>query len=105
MNAEISQKENLVYRTLLALALILLAAALRIAPHPWNFTPVGAMALFSGAVLKDRRLPFFFPLFALFALDLFIGFHNLIPIVYRCFLVPVAIGLLLLAPPPVSRIS
>src|SRR6266851_1274615 len=57
-NAPISQKEILLYRTLLALALIVLAAALRIAPHPWNFTPVGAMALFSGAVLKDRRLAF-----------------------------------------------
>ncbi len=54
-NAPISQKEILLYRTLLALALIVLAAALRIAPHPWNFTPVGAMALFSGAVLKDPR--------------------------------------------------
>jgi len=31
-----------------------------------NFTPVGAMALFSGAVLRDRRLAFFFPLLALF---------------------------------------
>src|SRR6267142_6324961 len=45
MNAQMSQNENLLYRTLLALALIVLAAALRIAPHPWNFTPVGAMAL------------------------------------------------------------
>ncbi len=93
MNAEISQKEILLYRTLLALALIVLAAALRIAPHPWNFTPVGAMALFSGAVLKDRRLAFFFPLLALFLGDIFIGFHKLIPIVYASFLVNVAIGL------------
>ena len=93
MNAEISQKENLLYRTLLALALIVLAAALRIAPHPWNFTPVGAMALFSGAVLKDRRLAFFFPLLALFLGDIFIGFHKLIPIVYASFLINVAIGL------------
>src|SRR5260370_23941147 len=66
-----TQKENLLYRTLLALALILLAAALRIAPHPWNFTPVGAMALFSGALLKNRRLAFFFPLLALFLGDVF----------------------------------
>ena len=56
MNTQISQKENLLYRTLLALAIIALAAALRIAPHPWNFTPVGAMALFSGAVIRSRRL-------------------------------------------------
>jgi hypothetical protein len=105
MNAEISQKENLLYRTLLALALILLAAALRIAPHPWNFTPVGAMALFSGAVLKDRRLAFFFPLLALFFGDIFIGFHKLIPIVYASFLVNVAIGLWLRDRRTIPRIT
>lgn len=92
MNTQLSQKENLLYRTLLALAIIALAAALRIAPHPWNFTPVGAMALFSGAVLKDRRLAFFVPLLALFAGDIFIGFHKLMPIVYASFVVNVAIG-------------
>jgi hypothetical protein len=93
MNDEITKKENLLYRTLLALVLIALAAALRIAPHPWNFTPVGAMALFAGAVLKDRRLAFLFPLLALFAGDIFIGLHKLIPIVYASFLINVAIGL------------
>ncbi len=105
MNTEISQKETLLYRTLLALALILLAAALRIAPHPWNFTPVGAMALFSGAVLRDRRLAFFFPLLALFLGDIFIGFHKLIPIVYASFLVNVAIGLWLRDRRTVVRIT
>ncbi len=105
MNTEISQKETLLYRTLLALALIALAAALRMAPHPWNFTPVGAMALFSGAVLKDRRLAFIFPLVALFAGDVFIGFHNLLPIVYASFLVNVAIGLWLRDRRTVARIT
>ncbi len=105
MNTEISQRENLLYRTLLAFALIVLAAALRIAPHPWNFTPVGAMALFSGAVLKDRRLAFIFPLVALFAGDVFIGFHKLIPIVYASFLVNVAIGLWLRDRRTIARIS
>src|SRR5438132_3361435 len=100
-----TQKENLLYRTLLALALIALAAALRIAPHPWNFTPVGAVALFSGALLKNRRLAFFFPLLALFLSDVFIGFHKLIPIVYASFLVNVAIGLWLRDRRTVTRIS
>jgi hypothetical protein len=100
-----TQKENLLYRTLLALVLIILAAALRIAPHPWNFTPVGAMALFSGAILKDRRLAFLFPLVALFAGDLFLGFHKLIPIVYASFLINVAIGLWLRDRRTVARIS
>jgi len=105
MNTEISQKENLLYRTLLALALILLAAAVRIAPHPWNFTPIGAMALFSGAVLRDRRLAFFFPLLALSLGDIFIGFHKLIPIVYASFLLNVAIGLWLRDRRTIARIT
>jgi uncharacterized protein DUF6580 len=94
MNAEFSEKGNLLYRTLLALVLIGLAAAVRIAPHPWNFTPVGAMALFSGAVLKDRRLAFAFPLLALFAGDLFVGFYKLsvMLVVYASFLLSVLIG-------------
>ncbi len=107
MNTEISQKESLLYRTLLALVLILLAAALRIAPHPWNFTPVGAMALFSGAVLKDRRLAFAFPLLALFAGDLFVGFYKLsvMLIVHASFLISVLIGLWLRDRRTVARIS
>jgi hypothetical protein len=92
MNTQISEKENLLYRTLLALAIIALAAALRIAPHPWNFTPFGAMALFSGAIIRDRRLAFFFPILALFVGDIFIGLHRLVPVVYASFLVSVAIG-------------
>src|ERR1700676_5691539 len=105
MNTAMSQKENLVYRTLLALALILFAAALRIAPHPWNFTPVGAMALFSGAVIRDRRLVFFFPILALFVGDIFIGFHKLMPVVYASFLVTVAIGFWLRDRRTVGRIT
>jgi hypothetical protein len=92
MNTQMSEKANLLYRTLLALAIIALAAALRIAPHPWNFTPVGAMALFSGAIIRDRRLAFFFPILALLVGDIFIGFHRLMPVVYASFLVSVAIG-------------
>jgi hypothetical protein len=72
--------------------MIIMAAAVRIAPHPWNFTPVGAMALFSGAVIRDRRLAFFFPLFALFVGDIFVGFHKLMFMVYTSFLLSVAIG-------------
>ena len=94
MNAEISQKENLLYRLLLALAIIAIAAALRIAPHPWNFTPVGAMALFSGAIIKDRRVAFVLPLLALFAGDVVVGFYQLsvMFIVYASFLLSVLIG-------------
>ena len=93
MKMDTSEKYTMVFRALLAMVMIALAAALRVAPHPWNFTPVGAMALFGGAIFRDRRLAFAFPLLALFAGDYFIGFHKLIPIVYASFLVNVAIGL------------
>ena len=92
MNAGVSRKGNLLYRLLLALVTIVIAAALRIAPHPWNFTPLGAMALFSGALVRDRRVAFLFPLIALFVGDIFIGFHKLMPIVYTSFLLSVLIG-------------
>jgi hypothetical protein len=105
MNTQRSRNETLLYRALLALAIIAVAAALRIAPHPWNFTPVGAMALFSGAVMRDRRLAFFFPLLALFAGDMFIGLYKLMPIVYASFLVSVAIGFWLRDRRTVARIS
>jgi hypothetical protein len=102
-----TRKDNLVYRTLLGLVLIILAAALRIAPHPWNFTPVGAMALFSGAALKDRRLAFAFPLLVLLVGDLFVGFYKLsvMLIVYASFLGNVAIGLWLGDRRTIARIS
>ena len=84
--------ETIVLRTFLAGLLIVLAAILRVTPHPWNFTPIGAMALFSGATVKDRRLAFAFPLLTLFAGDVFVGLRKLIPVVYASFLVNVLIG-------------
>jgi hypothetical protein len=92
MNSNTLQKESLIVRTVVILAMIVLAAVLRILPHPWNFTPVGAMALFAGAVIKDRRVAFLFPLVALFVGDIFVGFHKLMPLVYASFLIDVALG-------------
>jgi len=105
MNRQWTRNENLFYRTLFALAVIILAAGLRIAPHPWNFTPLGAMALFSGAFIRDRRLAFLFPLLALFAGDIFVGFHKLMPIVYASFLLSVAIGFWLRNRRSVARVG
>src|SRR5579859_1776429 len=81
-----------VLRAILVALMILLAAAVRIVPHPWNFTPIGAMAIFSGAMFRDRRVAFLFPLVALFADDVFVGIHRLIPVVYASFLLSVLIG-------------
>ena len=95
MKSENDQNHAIILRTAVILTMIALSAVLRIAPHPWNFTPVGATALFSGAVVRDRRLAFLFPLVALFFGDLFVGLHKLIPVVYTSFLINVALGLFL----------
>jgi hypothetical protein len=81
-----SDKESILAHTLVILGMIAWAAALRIAPHPWNFTPVGAIALFAGATVRDRRLALLFPCLALFAGDIFIGFYKLMVVVYASFL-------------------
>jgi hypothetical protein len=65
-------------RTGIAFAMILLAAVLRMVPHPWNLTPIGAMALFSGSMFRRPWIAFLLPLAGLFAGDVFAGFHKLI---------------------------
>jgi len=92
MLTEKSSTHAFMLRAILAAVMIILAAVVRILPHPWNFTPIGAMAIFSGAMFRDRRIAFLFPLVALFAGDLFVGIHRLIPIVYASFLLSVFIG-------------
>jgi len=79
-------------RFLIAALMIFAAAALRILPHPLNFTPIGAMAIFAGSLFRNRWVAFLFPLAALFAGDLFVGLYKLMFIVYVSFALSVAIG-------------
>jgi hypothetical protein len=72
--------------------MVLAVAATRLVPHPWNFTPVGAMALFGGAQFASKRAAFLLPLTALFLGDLVIGFHRLTPFVYGCVGFTVCLG-------------
>lgn len=57
-----------------ACILITLAIVSRLMPHPANFTPVAAIALFGGALLP-RRLAVSLPLIAMIVSDLIIGLH------------------------------
>jgi hypothetical protein len=79
-------------RLLALLGLIAFAAALRLVPHPPNFTPIGAMALFTGATLPRRALAFAAPLLALLASDLILGFYQGMEVVYLSTALVVAIG-------------
>jgi hypothetical protein len=54
----------------LILSLIVLAALVRLLPHPHNFTPLGAMGLFGAAYFGRRWMAFAVPFAALFLSDL-----------------------------------
>jgi hypothetical protein len=94
-----------VLRGAVIVTMIVLCAVLRIVPHPWNLTPVGAMALFSGAMFRNRWIAFLLPLAGLLAGDLFIGFYKLMLVVYASFAVSVAIGRWLAENRTVARIG
>jgi hypothetical protein len=79
-------------RAILIAGIVIVAAALRGVPHPMNFAPIGALALFSGAYFSTKRAAVAVPLISLVAGDIFTGFHPLVPYVYASFLVSVAIG-------------
>ncbi len=79
-------------RPLVLAGLILVAAASRLLPHPPNFTPIAAIALFAGACFGAKRWAFAAPLAAMVLSDLVIGLHPLLPIVYGSFAMIVCIG-------------
>jgi hypothetical protein len=82
-------------RFLILCALIAGAALIRFLPHPPNFVPVAAMALFGGAFFRDKRLAYAVPLCAMLLSDLFLGFHSTMGYVYLSFAIIVGIGFLL----------
>ena len=53
--------------------MVLLAALSRLLPHPYNFTPVGAMALFGGAYLANRWAAVAVPLLSMWLSDLLLN--------------------------------
>ena len=79
-------------RTAALTGVILTAALMRLLPHPWNVTPVAAMALFAGARLENPRTAYAIPLLAMLVSDAVLGFHAAIPFVYAAFLATVALG-------------
>lgn len=61
---------------LLLAALIFVAALSRVIPHPPNFSPIEAVALFGGAYFAKRQWALIVPLVAMFASDLVLGLVN-----------------------------
>ena len=80
-------------KNIIILGLIIFAVALRLVPHPPNFSPIGAIGLFSGCYFCLKR-SWLIPIFALLISDFILGFYNPISMmtVYLSFAVSVMIG-------------
>ncbi|MCH2114495.1 MAG: hypothetical protein MK171_06260 [Pirellulales bacterium] len=84
-------------RTITVVALVVIAALMRVLPHPMNFTPVAALALFAGAYLSRGMMVLMVPGVALVFSDLAMGhgFHPVNLFVYGSMLLTVGVGRLL----------
>jgi len=70
----------------LALCLVVACVSMRLLPHPANFAPVAAVAIFGGAVLP-RRLALWLPALAMILSDAVIGFYDyrIMFVVWSCY--------------------
>lgn len=79
----------------LPICLILVLSFSRIIPHPWNFTPMLAVGIFSGFYFRQFFLGLFIVIFSMFLGDLYLGFHGTMFFTYISLAVAVAFGLLI----------
>jgi|SRR5690349_19934773 hypothetical protein len=83
----------------IALTLTVLAALVRLVPHPPNFAPIGGVALFGGARLRGWQA-YLIPLLAMLLTDPirsrleggYAPYSWATPIIYACFLINVFLG-------------
>lgn len=88
------KKFRLKNEEILALILIIFAASSRLLPHPANFAPISAVAIFAAFVFKNKLLRFCVPLLAMLVSDAFIGFYSPLVLisVYASFAISVLLG-------------
>lgn len=95
--------KNTTSHTKLPYYLLAVAVVARFLPHPPNFTPVGATAIYSGRYFNGWTR-FLVPLLAMFISDIFLGFHWTMPFVYSAFLINIFLGMWIAKKPNVPKI-
>ncbi|MFA6552827.1 MAG: DUF6580 family putative transport protein [Patescibacteria group bacterium] len=70
-------KNNRWFVSLAVLVFVMLTVLMRLVPHPYNFIPMGALALFCGTYVRSRW-GVVIPLVAMVVSDSIIGWHNLV---------------------------
>ncbi len=76
--------------------MVVAAAFVRLIPHPPNFAPIAAIALFGGAYYSKKSFAYLIPISAMFVTDLILGFHSAMWAVYLSFIFIVAIGMIMI---------
>ena len=79
-------------RFIVLTGMILTATAARLIPHPPNFSPIAALALFGGASFASKRTALLVPLAGMFLSDLVLGFYSITPVVYGGFALITCVG-------------
>jgi len=74
------------HKELITLMFVVLAVFVRLAPHPPNFTPIVALALFGATNFSNKMLGTLLPLVAMAISDLYLGFYSISIWVYGSFL-------------------
>ena len=80
---------------ILPICLILVLSFSRAIPHPWNFTPILAVGVFSGFYFRQFYLSSLIVLSSMFVGDLYLGFHGTMIFTYTALIVSVLIGALI----------
>ncbi|MBL7545918.1 MAG: hypothetical protein JNL11_19020 [Bdellovibrionaceae bacterium] len=88
MNAWKLEKSEILF----VLFLAALSVMSRLVPHPWNFTAIGAMALFSGFSVRTSRWPMLVTFLSLVISDMIIGPYEGMVYVYGGFLIAMLIS-------------
>lgn len=89
-----TQKTQSIMLVLLAAILVVLGILTRLAPHPANFTAIGAVGLFAGAIMP-KKWAVVIPVLAMAVSDILIGFHSLMVFTWGCMMLSVGIGLVM----------
>ena len=97
-------------RTITIIAIVFVAALMRLLPHAPNFSPIAAMALFGGAYITNKYWAIILPLMAMLVSDALMGFNGWyfteqIVTVYGTFALIAALGITLQGNKNVVRIA
>ena len=87
----------------LVVGFIVMGVLSRLIPHPWNVTPIAAIALFGGTYLSMRSA-IWLPLVIVAASDLLLGWHETIPFTWGAFALTGLVGWWVRPRPTAGRI-